>query len=356
MILSGHFIVYRIKTLFLLSVKLISVPGQTIQEILEQFSKLKILIIGDVMVDSYLWGHVSRISPEAPVPVIAQSKSEYRMGGAANVARNIKSLGAEPVLCSVIGKDSSGDLFLSMLTDEGLTDEGILRTNSRITSVKTRIISGSQHLLRVDHEIDDYIDMEQELLLFNKVESIITEYNIDAIIFQDYDKGIITPFLIEKITNLAADKKIPTLVDPKKRNFAHYKNTTLFKPNFKELVDGLNIHVEKSDFDSIFNAAKLLHENASFKLVMITLSELGIMISDNSTYHVIPSEIRDIADVSGAGDTVIGMAALCLASGFSPKQTAFLANLAGGIVCEKVGVVPIEKELLVKENFSLPAD
>ena len=331
-------------------------PGQTIHEILEHFSKLQLLIIGDVMVDSYLWGHVSRISPEAPVPVVSQSKSEYRLGGAANVARNVKALGAEPVLCSLIGKDSNGDLFLRLLSDEGLTDKGILRTNNRITSVKTRIISGSQHLLRVDHEMDDYIDMQEELLLFSKVESIATKSKIDAIIFQDYDKGVITPFLIEKIITLAAGQNIPTLVDPKKRNFMHYKNATLFKPNFKELVEGLNIHIEKKDFDSVFNAAKLLHENASFKLIMITLSELGIMISDNSSYHVIPAEIRDIADVSGAGDTVIGMAALCLASGLSPRQTAALANLAGGIVCEKVGVVPIEKELLLKENFTLPLD
>jgi rfaE bifunctional protein kinase chain/domain len=354
---SHHSILHTaIKTLFLLILKLLSVSGQTIQELLEQFSKLKVLIIGDVMVDSYLWGHVSRISPEAPVPVVTQSKSEYRMGGAANVARNIKALGAKPVLCSVIGKDSNGELFLSLLSDEGLTEEGILRSNSRITTVKTRIIAGSQHLLRVDHEMDDYIDMQQELLLFSKVESMITEFNIDAIIFQDYDKGVITPFLIEKITTLATIKNIPTLVDPKKRNFTHYRNTTLFKPNFKELVEGLNIQVDKKDFDSVFNSAKLLHENASIKLVMITLSELGIMISDNRSYHVIPAEIRDIADVSGAGDTVIGMAALCLASGLSPRQTAALANLAGGIVCEKVGVVPIEKELLMKENFTLPVD
>src|SRR4030042_5308415 len=147
LILSSHFIVYRIKTLFLLFVKFIPVPGRTIQEILEHFSRLKVVIIGDVMVDSYLWGHVSRISPEAPVPVVVQSKSEYRLGGAANVARNIKALGAEPVLCSVIGKDSNGDLFLRLLADEGLTHQGILRTNKRITSVKTRIISGSQQLL-----------------------------------------------------------------------------------------------------------------------------------------------------------------------------------------------------------------
>lgn len=336
--------------------KCIPVSGQTIQEILKDFSRLKVLIIGDVMVDSYIWGHVSRISPEAPVPVVAQSKSEYRLGGAANVARNIKALGAEPVLCSFIGKDSNGNLFLKLLSDEGLTDSGILRTKTRITSVKTRIISGSQHLLRVDHETDDYIDKQEESLLISSVEGIIAKSIIDAIIFQDYDKGVITPFVIEKITTLAADQDIPTLIDPKKRNFMHYKKATLFKPNFKELVEGLNIQIDKKDFNAVFDAAKKLYDHASFKFIMITLSELGIMISDNSTYHVIPAEVRDIADVSGAGDTVIGMAALCLASGLSPRQTAALANLAGGIVCEKVGVVPIEKALLLKENFTIPLD
>lgn len=314
------------------------------------------MIIGDVMVDSYLWGRVSRISPEAPVPVIARSKDENRMGGAANVARNVKSLGAEPVLCTVIGDDTNGDLFLEMLKDEGMSDEGILRSGKRITTLKTRIISGSQHLLRVDHEMEDYLDTQLETMLFEKIKNIVQTGKIDAIIFQDYDKGVITPGLIEKVIILANEKKIPTLVDPKRRNFGNYAGATLFKPNFKELAEGLNIHVDKKDFDTVYNAAKLLHEKAGFRLVMITLSELGILISDNSSYIVIPAEVRDIADVSGAGDTVAGMAALCLATGLTPKQTAALSNLAGGIVCEKVGVVPIEKELLLKENFTIPED
>lgn len=314
------------------------------------------MIIGDVMVDSYLWGKVSRISPEAPVPVIARAKDENRMGGAANVARNVKSLGAEPVLCTIIGNDTNGDLFLELLKDEGMSDEGILRSGRRITTLKTRIISGSQHLLRIDHEMEDYLDTPLETMLFEKIKNIIQTGKTDAIIFQDYDKGVITPGLIERVIALANEQKIPTLVDPKKRNFNHYRGATMFKPNFKELVEGLNLHIDKKDFNSVFNAAKLLHENAGFSLVMITLSELGILISNNKSYAVIPAEVRDIADVSGAGDTVAGIAALCLASGLTPKQTAALSNLAGGIVCERVGVVPIEKELLLNENFTIPED
>ncbi len=330
--------------------------NDNLPQLLEQFSKLKVLILGDVMVDSYLWGKVSRISPEAPVPIVAQSKSEFRLGGAANVARNVKSLGAEPILCSVIGEDTHSEIFTGLMKNEGMTVEGILKSKNRITTVKTRIISGSQQLLRVDNEMEDYLYSSLESSMFSHIQTLIKDNKIDAIIFQDYDKGVITPMLIENIMTLAVRKKIPTLVDPKKRNFHHYHGANLFKPNFKELTEGLNIHIEKRNFDSVFDAAKVLHNNYAHELVMITLSEHGILISDNKYYHVIPAEVRDISDVSGAGDTVIGMAALCLAAGLSSKQTAALSNLAGGLVCEKVGVVPIEKEQLLKENFILPAD
>ncbi len=328
----------------------------SIKQLLEGFSKLKVLIIGDVMVDSYLWGKVSRISPEAPVPIITQTKKEFRMGGAANVAQNIKSLGAEPVLCSVIGNDSNSYVFLDLMKKQAMPSQGILQSEKRVTTVKTRIISGSQQLLRIDHETEDYLNEKIEDQLFQKISSILKTQPIHAIIFQDYDKGVITPNLIEKVTNLANISKIPTLVDPKKRNFNLYRNVTLFKPNFKELVEGLNIQVEKKDLDSIYHAAKLLHAKASFSMVMVTLSEHGILISDNISYDHIPGEVHDITDVSGAGDTVISMAALCLASGMSAKQIAVLSNLAGGLVCEKVGVVPIEKEQLIKEDFTIPEE
>lgn len=317
---------------------------------------MKVLIIGDVMVDSYIWGRVSRISPEAPVPIVAQGKSEYRMGGAANVARNVKSLGAEPVLCAVIGEDTHGDVFKSLMKAEGMTSEGIVESGRRITTVKTRIISGSQHLLRVDHEMEEYLEPQLEQTLVDTIEKVIRSSTPDAIIFQDYDKGVITHKVIDTTIALATEKKIPVLVDPKKRNFSRYHGATLFKPNFKELTEGLNIHIDKKDFNSVFNAARVLHEKYAHQFVMVTLSEMGLLISESSSYHIIPAEVRDIADVSGAGDTVIATAALCIAAGLSPRQTATLSNLAGGLVCEKVGVVPIEKEILLKENFILPEE
>ncbi|MBN2348545.1 MAG: hypothetical protein JXJ22_06905 [Bacteroidales bacterium] len=325
-----------------------------IQQLLDDFKNFSVLIIGDVMVDSYIWGKVTRISPEAPVPVVLSKTRENRLGGAANVVKNIHALGAKPIICSVIGKDEYGVAFKELLDQNKVTREGIIESSKRVTTAKTRIISGSQQLLRVDHETLDYIDLELQAQLIERIRKITDKQPVQAIIFQDYDKGVITPEIIAEITAMAKEKGIPTLVDPKKRNFNQYKNVTFFKPNFKELVEGLNIEIEKNDIQSVYKAAKFIHNENSIDYVMVTLSELGVLISDNNYYHQIPAEIRDIADVSGAGDTVISMAALCLAAGLPPKTIAYLSNLAGGLVCEKVGVVPITPEMLLEENIQFP--
>lgn len=303
------------------------------------------------MIDSYMWGKVNRISPEAPVPIIMSTKQENRLGGAANVALNVQALGANPILCSVIGKDSKSKTFYSLLKKRNLTDEGILEDENRKTTVKTRIIADNQHLLRVDEEIDEELNPEMETIFIKKVQTIISDKKVDAIIFEDYDKGSITPEVIKSIVDLANKCNIPTLVDPKKRNFMEYKNVTLFKPNFKELVEGSKIDIKKGDFDGIFKASQKLHSEISSKYLLITLSELGVFISYNSSYKTIPAEIRDIADVSGAGDTLISTASLCLAAGLEPELIAGISNLAGGLVCEKVGVVPINKKQLLEESL-----
>ncbi len=325
--------------------------SQDIKSIFESFNQFNILIIGDVMIDSYMWGKVNRISPEAPVPIIMSTKQENRLGGAANVALNVQALGANPILCSVIGKDSKSKIFYNLLKKRNLTDEGILEDESRITTVKTRIIADNQHLLRVDEEIDEELNPETETIFIKNVQTIISDKKIDAIIFEDYDKGSITPEVIKSVVDLANKSNIPTLVDPKKRNFMEYKNVTLFKPNFKELVEGSKIDIKKGDFDGIFKASQKLHSELSSKYLLITLSELGVFISYNSSYQTIPAEIRDIADVSGAGDTLISTASLCLAAGLKPEFIAGISNLAGGLVCEKVGVVPINKEQLLEESL-----
>ena len=323
---------------------------EEIYQLFEKFNNYKVLIIGDIMIDTYFLGKVERISPEAPVPIISRSKIEHRLGGAGNVALNVRALGATPFLCSVIGDDDKAETLKKLLKNNNLSDEGVLADGDRITTIKTRVISNNQHLLRIDEEITENISESTQDLFVAKMESIIKEKKIDAIIFEDYDKGVITPRLIKKIVEIAIAKDMPTLVDPKKRNFMDYKSVTLFKPNFKELVEGLKLDIEKNDIEGLHAASNRLRNEMGIKLVMATLSELGIYINDNGTYHNIPAEIRDIADVSGAGDTVISTAALCLAAGLPPAKIASLANLAGGIVCEKVGVVPINKNML-KEEF-----
>ncbi|NOQ28242.1 MAG: D-glycero-beta-D-manno-heptose-7-phosphate kinase [Bacteroidales bacterium] len=320
-----------------------------IKSIFDSFNQFNILIIGDVMIDSYMWGKVDRISPEAPVPIIMSTKQENRLGGAANVALNVQALGANPILCSVIGKDSKSKTFHNLLKKRNLTSEGILEDENRITTVKTRIISDNHHLLRVDEEIDTELKKEIETKFITEILTILSDKQVNAIIFEDYDKGCITPEIIKSIVDFANKNNIPTLVDPKKRNFSAYKNVTLFKPNFKELIEGSKIDIKKGDFEGIFEASQKLHSELSAKYLLITLSELGVFISHNNSFQTIPAEIRDIADVSGAGDTLIGTASLCLAAGLESDLIAGISNLAGGLVCEKVGVVPINKDQLIKE-------
>jgi rfaE bifunctional protein kinase chain/domain len=321
----------------------------TIPDLLQKIQGLKVLIVGDVMLDSYVWGRVSGISPEAPVPVLKHGNSENRLGGAANVALNIHSLGAVPIMCSVIGGDDNGLEFRVLVRKSGLPEAGLIEAYNRTTTNKTRIFAGHQQLLRMDREVEGYIDSALEEQLWKKIQSIVDENKIAAIVFQDYDKGVITPGLIEKVITLGNKRKIPTLVDPKKRNFARYRNATLFKPNFKELCEGLNLEIDKTNYDAVHDAAHKLQEQAGFEMVMITLSEHGMLISRGKDYKVIPTQARDVADVSGAGDTVIAMASLCLALGMDANDMAALANLAAGLVCERVGVVPVEKEWLL--NF-----
>lgn len=301
------------------------------------------------MIDSYMWGKVDRISPEAPIPIIASTKYENRLGGAANVALNIKSMGAIPHLCSVIGDDDKGEIFCQRLQSKEINPAGLIRSPERKTTVKTRIISNNHHLLRIDEEESSPINERLEKELLQTIFRCLDEYAINAIVFEDYDKGVITPFIIEEVTRRANTDGIPVLADPKKRNFNHYRNLDLFKPNFRELKEGLNLTIEKGDSEGIANAIKLLHTDWNNKLVFITLSELGVFMSDGTKHYTLPAEVRDIADISGAGDTLISVASLFLAAGFSPKDIAGIANLAGGLVCEKVGVVPIDKEHLLDE-------
>lgn len=321
--------------------------AHSLKEIFETFNSLKALIIGDVMIDSYIYGKVERISPEAPVPIVAVKNKEKRLGGAANVALNIQALGATPILCSVVGKDRDGDIFRQLLNSEHITADGIIFSKDRITTEKQRIMSGSHHLLRIDSEINNPINTEEEDALINLIREKIQE--ADVVIFEDYDKGTITPRLIQKVINLANEKNIPTVVDPKKNNFLHYTGATLFKPNLKELKEGLKIEFDARNPEELRTAVAELKSRLSIKNALITLSERGVYIDSEQEKHLLPAHIRSISDVSGAGDTVISIAALGMALHMPPKLVAALSNLGGGLVCEFIGVVPIDKTSLYKE-------
>ena len=322
-------------------------------DLFEKFNSLNVLIIGDVMMDSYIWGKVDRISPEAPVPVVRITKKENRLGGAANVALNVQSLGANPLICAVIGDDAEGDEFLGLLKMQNLSDLGILRIKGRATTVKTRIIAHNQQIVRVDAETDRNISASNTLLVLEKIRQIIAEKKIDTIIFEDYDKGLITGELISNTVSMANQKGIITVVDPKKRNFHEYRGVNLFKPNLKELKEGLKTDIDPANMDQVGMAVNKLKKQLDAKALMLTLSERGVYISSEKGQRLIPAHKRDIADVSGAGDTVIATAALCLAAGLDEFQTAEIANLAGGLVCEHIGVVPIDKARLLEESKKL---
>ncbi|MFT4032587.1 MAG: bifunctional ADP-heptose synthase [Siphonobacter sp.] len=316
-------------------------------DVFKAFDQLKVLVIGDVMLDSYTFGRVDRISPEAPVPVLVAQRRDCRLGGAGNVLLNIQALGAEPIACSVVGKDTYGKELCDLLEQRGLSTEGIIHSSDRITTIKERIIAGSQQIVRIDTETDKSILPSEREALLNKVYELAEGCHV--IIFEDYDKGVITAELIEEVVVFARDKGIPTVVDPKKRNFLHYHGTTLFKPNLKELREGLNISLDIRNRSELEAAAGQLKDRLNLEGTLITLSENGVYIDYQEQRHHLSAHIRQIADVSGAGDTVISIAACCVALGLSPERIAGLSNLGGGLVCEEIGVVPVNKARLLEE-------
>lgn len=323
-----------------------------VNQIFERFSKMRAIIIGDAMVDTYLWGKVDRLSPEAPVPIVSVTTRENRLGGAANVSRNVQALGATPILFAVVGDDDIGKEFQNLLKKRNVSGKGIFIDPSRNTTVKNRIISSGKQIVRVDEESTQHISEEIEAKLIDAITEEIETNPVDVIIFVDYDKGVVTQNLFSTINELAHKKGIPTAVDPKNRNFRNYKNVSLFKPNFKEFVNGTGLPLVKGDMEGLKQAAETFKTEQQLKLIFITLSELGVFISNGVKEQYYPVAIRDIADVSGAGDTVISVASLAMAAGLPPQTMALMSNLAGGLVCEKVGVVPVDQIQLKKEMKS----
>ncbi len=328
-------------------------PFSSIHELFDAFDRQRVMIIGDVMVDAYLWGRVDRISPEAPVPIVAVHQRESRLGGAANVAINIRALGASPLLCSVIGKDRSGDELLALMRELGMDTAGMISSDTRVTTVKTRVIGNNHQLLRVDDEVLSPLGSKDQENLFDRTLNLLETQRPDVVVFEDYDKGVLCEDLIRRIVDACRERSIPTAVDPKKNNFTHYRGVTLFKPNLSELKAGLKVDIGRTDAQAIARLTEPFRQEHQIEKLLVTLSEAGVYFADGVTAEIIPAHVRNISDVSGAGDTVISVAALCLSLGISTRTLAALSNLAGGLVCEKVGVVPVDKQQLLEEASTL---
>jgi rfaE bifunctional protein kinase chain/domain len=301
------------------------------------------------MLDTYWWGHVERISPEAPVPVVSLDKKEQRIGGAGNVALNTGSLGANTYIISLIGDDADGKQLANLYEQKGIHTDYLVVSEKRITTNKTRIVSRNQQMMRLDAEMTHDADASEELLLLAQVKLCFEENKPDVLIFEDYNKGVLTQKVIEEITALCKQYQVVTAVDPKKKNFFAYKTVDIFKPNLKEVKEGLNIMLEEIDETSLNNIHILLKQQLQHQISFITLSEKGVFFQSADQSKIIPTHIRSIADVSGAGDTVIAVASLVYATTKDMLLAAEMANIAGGLVCEEVGTAAINKIKFLNE-------
>jgi rfaE bifunctional protein kinase chain/domain len=321
------------------------------EQLFSKFSSLKVAVLGDVMLDTYWWGNVERISPEAPVPIVSMHHREQRIGGAGNVALNLVSLGAQTTLFTVMGNDDDANILSSLLESNHINTDYLLKSEKRITTNKIRVMGRHQQMLRLDSEMVHDISNEEEKQLLQRFSSYIQNGKPDVVIFEDYNKGVLTENLIQSVTKICKDENIITAVDPKRKNFFAYKHTDIFKPNLKEVKDGLNIMVDDLSASLLNEIHDKLHEQLQHRISLITLSEKGVFIHDENTSHVVPAHVRNIADVSGAGDTVIAVASLVYAATKDILVTAEVANLAGGIVCEEAGTIAINKTQLMNECY-----
>ena len=318
-------------------------------QLFHQFTELKVGVIGDVMLDTYWWGKVDRISPEAPVPVVAVAKKEQRIGGAGNVALNVRSLGAKVSMLSVLGKDADGEQLTNLLEAEGIGTKYMVQSEQRITTNKIRIISRNQQMMRLDSEhTEDMIKIDEDKLLY-AFESFIAAENPDVVILEDYNKGVLTTNVISAIIGLCKKNNILTTVDPKRKNFFAFTGVDIFKPNLKEAKEGLNIIGDGAELLLLKDIHQSLAEKLQHRVSFITLSEKGVFYQEGGHSAVIPTHIRNVADVSGAGDTVIAVASLVFAATKNVELMAEVANIAGGLVCEEVGTVAIDGGKLLRE-------
>jgi rfaE bifunctional protein kinase chain/domain len=318
-------------------------------QLFERFRDIKVGVIGDVMLDTYMWGRVDRISPEAPVPVVALHHKEFRIGGAGNVALNLQSLGAQVSILSAIGSDEDGVVLRGLFADAGIGSSYLLSSASRITTSKTRIISRNQQMLRLDNEVTSDLSVEDSMLLEAHVMRYLDEVRPNILIFEDYNKGVLTEALIGTVIRLCRERDVLTAVDPKRRHFFSYRNVDIFKPNLKEVREGLNLVDEGVSLPWLQSVHEQLFNQLGHRISLITLSEKGVFYQSALQAGLIGSHVRNIADVSGAGDTVIAVAALVFATTGDVALMAGVANIAGGLVCEEVGTAAIRYDRLLAE-------
>jgi rfaE bifunctional protein kinase chain/domain len=319
------------------------------KKLFNSFPDIRIGVIGDVMLDTYWWGSVERISPEAPVPVVTVNRKELRIGGAGNVALNLAALGTPVSLFSVLGKDEDGEALRSLLEKNRISTGYLMHSEQRITTNKMRVISRNQQMMRLDSETVQELSADAEAGLLSRIGQFILDEKPAALIFEDYNKGVLTPRVIRAAIDLCRKHSVVTAVDPKRKHFFDYSGVDIFKPNLKEAREALNLLVEDVSQKTLDSIDHQLRSQLHHAISLITLSEKGVYVKDERTSAIVPSHIRDIADVSGAGDTVIAVATLIFAVTKNTRLMAEIANLAGGLVCESVGTVAIERNTLLEE-------
>jgi rfaE bifunctional protein kinase chain/domain len=331
---------------------------KNLKSIIKKFPQARILVLGDLVLDEYIWGDVQRISPEAPVPVVWADKRSYALGGAANVANNIKSLGARVWLCGVAGRDKNAEILLLQLKKQGIPKEGILKVAKRHTTVKTRIIAGHQQVVRLDWEHTDSLLQSANAKLYDFIEKNITKFH--AIIIEDYGKGVINPWLTKRVINLAREKNRIITVDPKEEHFQYYAGTTSITPNRKETESAVrNLKIQDTTNTFRINTDRLMTDKdlrraggellryLKLDSLLVTLGEEGMCLFEGRQITHIPTRAQEVFDVSGAGDTVIATFTLSLACGGDRLEAAHIANFAAGIVVSKIGTATVSrKELL----------
>lgn len=323
------------------------------KELFDKISDIKVAVIGDVMLDTYMWGSVDRVSPEAPVPIVALNKTEYRIGGAGNVALNTLSLGTNTTILSVIGCDDDGKNLKKLFQDNNINCNYLLESTQRLTTNKIRIIARNQQMMRLDSEITNNITHSDELALIEKVKLLFDENKPHLLILEDYNKGVLTENVIHEIITLCKKHNVITAVDPKRNNFFSYKEVDIFKPNLKEVKEGLNILIDEINEPTLQNIHSLLKEKLQHNISLITLSENGMYYQSPTQHKTIATHVRNIADVSGAGDTVIAVASVIYAITKNIDLATEVANVAAGIVCEEVGTVAINKQQLLNDCLRL---